>query len=248
MHVFLDLWGTVLDGAKMNSRYATRMAEILSSRLGGAADAWTRAHDKVWVWYTERANEIEWDTGDYLEKVQALESEHLDRILSEMGISWRPEDPAAYARDLEFAIMSTVDARLPDARPAIERLRNGGHHVYIVTSATDSNARGSLGGAGLLEAFDRIFTGTTQNLHKSSDAYWRRLLDDVRAPPEACVLVDDRLDYLAPAASAGIVALLLDRKDAHLPESVPGFVDAILRNLAGLPHWVETRSARRTEG
>lgn len=248
MHVFLDLWGTVLDGAKMNAGYARRMAEILSSRFGGRTEDWARAHGKVWVWYAARASEIEWDTGDYLDKVQAFESEHLDRILSEMGISWRPEDPAAYARDLEFAIMSSVDAHFPDARPAVERLRKGGHRVYVVTSATDSNARGSLSGAGLLEAFDHIFTGTTQNLHKSSAAYWRRLLEDVQAPPAECVLVDDRLDYLAPAASAGIVALLLDRKGAHSPESVPGFVVAVLRNLAGLPHWVETRLVQRTGG
>src|SRR5439155_714376 len=53
-------------------------------------------------------------------------------------------------------------------------------------------------------------------------------------------LVDDRLDYLEAAASVGIVALLLDRKGAHRPESMPPYLTATLRNLAGLSHWVET--------
>src|SRR3990172_1884486 len=61
-----------------------------------------------------------------------------------------------------------------------------------------------------------------------------------KAPPTACILLDARLDYLGAAAPAGIIALLLDRKGAHRPESMPAYVNATLRNLAGLPHWVET--------
>ena len=41
----------------------------------------------------------------------------------------------------------------------------------------------------------------------------------------------------------GIVGLLLDRKGAHRPDAMPPYVAATLRNLAGLPHWVETWTA-----
>lgn len=243
MHVFLDLWGTVLDSARMNRAYARRMAEILSPRFGGDLDTWVRAHDEAYAWYSARASEIDWDAGDYLEKVDELDAEHLERILRPAGVSWRPDDPAAYARELEYSIMSSVDARFPDTRPAVVRLRNAGHRVYVVTSATDSNARGSLAGAGLLDAFDCVFTGTTQNLHKSTVAYWQRIIEDVRGPAKKYLLVDDRLEYLEPASAAGIPAVLLDRKGVHPPEASPPFIRATLRNLAGLPHLVDLLQA-----
>lgn len=236
MHVFLDLWGTIVDGARMDRRYARQMAEILASRLGGDVDRWIRAHDEAYAWYTARASEIDWRTADYLDAVDALDAEHLDRILRSAGVSWRPDDPARYARELEEAVMSSVDAAFPDARPAVERLRNAGHRAYLVTSATDSNARGSLKGARLLDAFDRVFTGSTVELHKSTAAYWRRILEDVDTPGERCLLVDDRLEYLEPACASGIAAVLLDRKGIHRPEVLPPFVRATLKNLAGLPH------------
>src|SRR5256885_1549265 len=85
-----------------------------------------------------------------------------------------------------------------------------------------------------------VCSGHSQHAHKSQPAYWADVPKFVAARAADCVLVDDRLDYLEAAASVGIVALLLDRKGAHRPESMPSYVTATLRNLAGLPHWVET--------
>src|SRR5438477_446206 len=92
-------------------------------------------------------------------------------------------------------------------------------------------------------AHDEAFVTYTRRANEAdwdARAYWAEVPRTIGARPSDCVLVDDRLDYLEAAASAGILALLLDRKGAHRPEAMPPYVAATLRNLAGLPQWVVT--------
>ncbi|OGS59991.1 MAG: hypothetical protein A3K59_05145 [Euryarchaeota archaeon RBG_19FT_COMBO_69_17] len=236
MHVLLDLWGTLLDSTRMHEAFGPRMAGILAARIGGDPGAWRRAYDAAWPWYSARAAATDWTRGDYLEEVGRLDGEYVERILKGAGASWRPADAASFWAEVEGAVMASVDARFPDTRPALEKLRAAGHRVVVVTSATDSNARGSLAGAGCLDLLDDVFSGTRVNRHKSTVDYWGRVLGGMHAPPEASFVVDDRLVYLEAAAKAGIPAVLLDRMSAHPPDGLPSFVRATLRNLAGLPH------------
>src|SRR5438034_1338433 len=78
---------------------------------------------------------------------------------------------------------------------------------------------------------------------RTRSRYWEGIPQRLTADPRDCVVVDDRLDYLEAAASVGILALLLDRKGAHRPEGMPAYLQATLRNLAGLPHWVDAHVA-----
>src|SRR2546425_5598052 len=121
-------------------------------------------------------------------------------------------------------------------------LFRSGHKVYVATGGSETNDA-ALRGAGLIDLIDGIFTGHSQNAQKGQSRYWRDIPTQLATKPGDCVLVDDRLDYLEAAASVGILALLLDRKGAQRPEAMPSYVQATLRNLAGLPHWVELRAA-----
>lgn len=241
MHVLLDLYGVLLDHEKMFRGYRERLAELLTARFGGTPDAWRRAHDEAWVTYAQRVNAVDWDSRGYSDVVDELDARHLWEMFERVGVTGRPADALAVSRALEREAMARVNARYPDARTAIERLRAAGHKVYVATGGGEAN-EAALRGAGLFDLIDGIFTGHSQNAQKAQSRYWRGIPDQLRAKPEDCVLVDDRLDYLEAAASVGIVALLLDRKAAHRPEAMPAYVEATLRNLAGLPHWVELRT------
>jgi methionine salvage enolase-phosphatase E1 len=50
--------------------------------------------------------------------------------------------------------------------------------------------------------------------------------------------VDDRSEYLKSAARVGFRCLLMDREGRHPPAAMPPYVEATLRNLAGLPQYV----------
>jgi len=242
MHVLLDLYGALLDHEKMFRGYRERLAELLAARFGGAPEAWRRAHDEAWVTYLQRVNSVDWESRGYADIVDELDARHLLEIFDRVGLTSRPADGLAVSREFEREAMSRVNARYPDARTAIERLRSAGHRVYVATGGSETNDA-ALRGAGLFDLIDGIFTGHSQNAQKGQSRYWQEIPHQLGVKPQDCVLADDRLDYLEAAASVGIVALLLDRKGAHRPESMPPYVEATLRNLAGLPHWVELWTA-----
>ena len=244
MHVLLDLYGVLLDHEKMFRDYRERLAELLTGRFGSTPDTWRRAHDDAWVTYVQRINAADWDARGYADVVDDLDARHLLDMFERAGVTNPPADALAVSREFEREAMSRVNARYPDARTAIERLRSAGHRVYVATGGSETNDA-ALRGAGLFDLIDRIFTGHSQNAQKGQSRYWQEIPHQLGVKPRDCVLVDDRLDYLEAAASVGIVALLLDRKAAHRPESMPPYVEATLRNLAGLPHWVELWTATR---
>lgn len=241
MDVLLDLWGVLTDSRKMDPAYRKSVAEILSLRHGGSADAWMRAHDIAAAWYSDHMrNQATWSQGTWCEVVERADAENLVRMFREMKIM-PPEDPLSVERSLELEVMSAIDAAFPDARPAVARLNRAGHRLCVSTNATESNARGSLHGARLLEEFHDIFTGQRLNAGKATPEYWKRVREALALDLSQTLVVDDRFDYLEAATSVGIPALLLDRTGAHRPEAMPTFVGATLRNLAALPKWIEAR-------
>ncbi len=242
MHVLLDLYGVLLEHEKTFRGYRDRLAALLAARFGGEADDWRRAHDEAFVTYTRRANEADWDARGYGDVVDELDARHLQEMFERVGVPPAAGDPLGLSRELEREALAQVNARFPDARSAIERLRRMGHRVYVATGGSETN-EAALRGAGLAGLIDGIFSGHSQGVHKSRPTYWAEVPRTIGARPSDCVLVDDRLDYLEAAASVGILALLLDRKGAHRPEAMPPYVAATLRNLAGLPQWVVTWTA-----
>ena len=248
VRVFLDLWGVLLDSDRMQGEYGRGLARYLSGRFGGDEGRWVQAHNEAWTAYVGAIESPDWDRGQWADAVDRLDARFAVSILERMHVDWRPADPVVFSRELDLRVMSSVNAGFPDARHAVEGLREAGHAVYVATQATDANARGSLIGAGLLDGLAGLFTGSSQNAPKTQRAYWDRALATLAAPPASCVLVDDRADYLAAAASTGIEGLLLDRDGVYEPETMPRFVRATLRNLAGLPHFVDVLASedRRT--
>jgi len=244
--VFLDLWGVLADSRKMTPAYRQKAAEILWSRQGGSIAAWLRAHEAAEAWYEAHMSDPEtWKAGTWIEVVNSADAEHVVRLFREAGAP-PPADPLALSKSLTLEVMSAIDSAFPDARPAVARLRKAGHRVFVSTNATEENARGALAGARLLEEIDGVITGETQNANKTDPSYWRGIVDRMRVDPAKSFVVDDRNEYLRPAGLVGFRCLLMDREGKHPAVTMPAYVSATLRNLAGLPQYVQdaVRAAR----
>lgn len=239
MDVLLDLWGVLTDSRRMVPAYRMWIAATLSSRYGDTAETWEAAHDAALAWYEDHLGRPEaWARGTWLDTVNRADAENLARMFRHAGLA-PPEEPLALSRALEFDGMATIDAAFPDARTAVARLRRAGHRVFVSTNATESNARGALTGARLLDAVDGVFTGELLNAGKASAAYWEGVRARLGPVDTGAVVVDDRPDYLGAAASCGFVGLLMDRDGLRGAEALPPSVRATLRNLAGLPHFLD---------
>lgn len=238
-HVFLDLWGVLADSRKMTAAYRQRAAELLSARHGGSIETWLRAHAAAEAWYEAHMEDPRtWEAGTWIEVVNRADAEQAVRLFREAGAA-PPGDPLAFSKALTLEVMSAIDAAFPDSRPAVARLRKAGHRVIVSTNATEENARGTLTGAKLLDKVDGVITGESQNAGKTDIAYWRGIVERVPADPPRSFVVDDRKEYLKAAALAGFRCLLMDRDSRHPPATMPAYVSATLRNLAGLPQYVE---------
>lgn len=203
VHVFFDLYGVLLDSERMRLGHRSRVAQILQARFGGDLETWLRAEDQAYERYVQRVDEADWEAERWTEIEDRLDAQKVLEILRLAGVTWEPPEPVSFARELEFEGMSSVDARFPDAGPALERLRRNSHRLYVATGASDANARGALIGAKLLDSFDRLFTGTTQDAFKTQSRYWEDIPTAVGPTAGRCILIEDRLDYLVPAASVG---------------------------------------------
>lgn len=239
VHVFMDLWGVLLDAERMQREYGPALARHLAAEFGGAEAEWTVAHTAAWTDYVRETESTDWGREPWSTIADRLDARFALGILERMDVRWRPPDPAGFSRDLDRRVMSTVNARYPDAEAAVQRLKAAGHGVYVATQATDSNARGALEGAKLLGSLDGLYTGTSQDALKSQAVYWQRILQGFWAPADQCVVVDDRVDYLTAATSLGFLGLLLDREGVYESTPIPSCARAALRNLAGLPHFVD---------
>ena len=244
--VFLDLWGVLTDSRKMTPAYRQRAAEILWSRHGGSIEGWLQAHDVALAWYEGHMADPEtWRRGSWVDVVSRADSENIARMFREAKVP-PPSDPHRLSVSLDLDVMSGIDATFSDARSAITRLRRDRHRVFVSTNATESNARGALRGAKLLDELDGLFTGEILNAGKTDAAYWRGIVDRLKTDPKRSFVVDDRPEYLSGAAPVGFHCLLMDRDGRNGPATMPPYVEATLRNLAGLPQYVEhaVRAAR----
>ena len=224
----------------MTRAYRERAADLLASRSEAPADVWRRALAQAEEWYASHMDAADtWSHGSWREVVDRADAEGLVRTFRSVG-AVPPAEPLAMARALEREVMSGIDAAFPDARPAVARLKKAGHRVYAATNATESNARGALGGARLLGDLDGVFTGERMNAGKAKVGYWRRVREILAADESDPLVVDDRPDYLVAAESSGCIALLLDRRGKLATDRLPPSIRAVLRTLAGLPHYVDS--------
>src|SRR5205809_5548791 len=197
MYVLLDMYGVLLDHEKTFLGYRERLADLLAARFGGSPDAWRQAHDEAFVTYTRRANETDWRGREYGEVVDELDAQHLIEMFERLGIDARPAEPLVLSRELEREALARVNARYPEARSAIERLRAKGHHVYVATGGSETN-EAALRGAGLASLIDGIFSGHSHLPPKGKAANWPDAPRLAAGKAPDCVRVDDRLDNSGP--------------------------------------------------
>jgi FMN phosphatase YigB (HAD superfamily) len=239
MNVILDLWGVLVDEKKMNKEYNKHAASILASRFGGDPARWLDAYDMAWADYQRRFRATDWDNKSWSDVVGELDVRLITDTLDAVGVQWRPSDILSFARNLEFEVVSSVARCYLDVPGALRRLKEKGHEVHVATQAGEWNAIGALEGSGLLKEVKAIFSGSSQNASKDRKRYWMRVLEKIDSPPDNCILVDDRPDFLEAAASIGIGTILMDREKRTARHRLPQFVDSRMFTLTSLPHHVE---------
>lgn len=96
---------------------------------------------------------------------------------------------------------------MPEARAVLQRLREVGVRLAIVTGAEAAGAQRTLEGHGLEGMFETVVSGDDVRHSKPAPEGYALALARLGLPPEACVAVEDTETGLRAAIGAGLRAL-----------------------------------------
>jgi 2-haloacid dehalogenase len=109
----------------------------------------------------------------------------------------------------------------PDARPAVERLREWGAVSAVLTNGGAEQTRALLDAAGLAEDVWHVVSVEEVRAYKPHRAPYRRMLELVELPPERVTLVSAHGWDVLGARAAGLRAVWVDRVEHRWPFPSP---------------------------
>ena len=95
----------------------------------------------------------------------------------------------------------------PGVRAYLEKLRDAGERMMVVTSAVPVHCRTALTHLGLMPYFERIVFAQELHREKKDPALWRLAAETAGVSPEDCTLYDDSVEACRGAKAAGMRAV-----------------------------------------
>jgi len=169
-------------------------------------------------------------------------------LLRELGL--KPEIPDSLVRELTRCYWSAYEAAAepyPDAEPTLAHLKRNGYKLALVTDTDGIRGakRRRAERLGLARFFNAIVVGgeDTPRAKPSPDSFLLAA-EKLHVLPSECAVVGDKpFTDVRGARAAGMLAILLKRRDWGVVEKP----DAVIRSLSELKR-LFTRKARRSRG
>lgn len=95
----------------------------------------------------------------------------------------------------------------PGVRAYLEKLRDAGERMMVVTSAVPVHCHTALTHLGLMPYFERIVFAQELHREKKDPALWRLAAETAGVSPEDCTLYDDSVEACRGAKAAGMRAV-----------------------------------------
>lgn len=205
-HIFFDLYGTLVDSARMKPCYAAALGRIMAARFGGAPEAWAAANAQIVADWDSYYADLDLSGDHGIEDM--WEGEYrVTRALFRLTGTPEPEQPVitALSRELPGLVSASCDALFPEVQAVLHALRGRGLSLGVASHALQGQARGALAAGGLLHLFSAPIWGVdaAEQFDKDADFY-RKLARAARADPSACLVVDDTPAPLGAAREAGM--------------------------------------------
>lgn len=229
-HLLFDLYGTLVDSARLYPCYAAQLGRVMADRYGGDPAAWADANRRIvadWDSYYADLDLAGDDGVNHMWEGQFRVTRALFRL------THTPEpaqaELTALSRELPYLATRACDALYPDARDLLPNLQETGYRLGIASHTTTIQARGTLEGSGILDLFTGPILGPDVTGHFAKN---KAFYLSANLPPENVLVVDDSLDGIRGAKAAGMKAAFL-RRDGQPKPSPADHI--LLGGLSGLP-------------
>jgi GMP/IMP 5'-nucleotidase len=192
--LLLDMDGTILDLAFDNYVWKELVPERYARQQGIPLQL---ARDRLFAQYLAIQGDLEWYC--------------LDHWSERLGF-----DVLELHRDVHDRIVY-----LPGARAFLERVREQGVPVYLVTNSHPDTLALKDDRAGFSAYFDGIYCSHTLGFAKEKQEFWQKLRDATQFDPASALFVDDTEPVLRSAEQYGIGTLLtIGRPDTTVPPRI----------------------------
>lgn len=228
-HIFFDLHGTLVDGARLRRCYNAGLGRVMAARCGLTPSVWQAAHERILAdwdsYYTDL--DLEGPNG-----IAAMWEGIYRTTRALFRLAGAPEpdqaELSALARTLPAEAVSGCDAFYDDARPAISQLGAAGYILGIISHALADQAHSLVQSNGLTDHFQGPVIGPDSAGRFSKDGVmFAFAARQAGVTPDRCLLVDDSPQAVEDARAAGMRALHIKR---HQDRDTPG-ADGVIASL-----------------
>ena len=228
--LIIDLDDTILDSGGNADDVWCQVCREFAPRLGNvsAKHLHTAVMDaQDWLW-----GDLERARRGRLDLPQARR-DLLTRALTHLAIL-----DAAVLDEMSDRYSCLRDERLrpfPGAIDALQRLRDRGIRMALLTNGSSDSQRGKVDKHGLAEFFDHIQIEGEFGIGKPDERAFPNALRFLRVGPHDAWMIGDNLDFdIHAAQQIGIYAIWMDAHDNGLPEGTTVHPDKIITSLSEL--------------
>jgi HAD superfamily hydrolase (TIGR01509 family) len=230
--IFLDDGGVMNDNSIRFHEWQRMVGEFFAPRLGGSERQWADANRAIVD--TEPWNAALRPGEAYDDWYRRYQVDWLRVMAGRVGVSMPPEDEAlALAIDAARFVTSNCHSAFPDAPAAIRTLSEMGLALCTASGEDSHELDGYLTGMGVRDLFTHLFGPDLTGAFKRGPDYYERAFDHACLDPSQCLVVDDSLQAIGWATTAGARTVLVDRKGSR-PAEYQGLAVTDLGQLAPL--------------
>jgi FMN phosphatase YigB (HAD superfamily) len=203
--IFFDMWGVLIDGTDVPTRWQELIGEFLAPRLGGEIAAWRAAN----VYAAERMFARYRDPmGTPRETHPRLRRLWLREMCEKVAVP-PPKNAAALAEETIAWVTSRIDEGSPGAVDAVRAIKSRGHRIFTSAGAHSVDTDGYLRAMGIRELFDATYGSDIIDRWKTNAGFYRKILEHSGVRGEDALTIDDQEKCLDWAKRAGFARTVL---------------------------------------
>lgn len=228
--ILFDLDDTLIDDSSNVREAWLRAVEAEDAALAGIEPvAVVAAVHEVREWYWSDPERHRIGRAD----LRAASTYILGRALSRFGLADQTVSAriAHRYRDLREAGRSL----LPGAIEILERTREAGIAMALLTNGDAAGQRAKIEQFGLAKYFDYVCIEGEFGCGKPDERVYLGALESLSAVPEATWMVGDNLEWdVAAPMRLGITGIWIDHAGGGVPDEISAHPDRVIRNIAEL--------------
>ena len=204
--VFFDDGGVMNDNRIRGLQYQKLVGEYFTPKFGG----------EPYMWAESNLNFIEEIMNEYSKAVydgsdidyKAYHADFVKRWVEEMfnyvGVKLpaKSEYNQIYQEAIEY-IAPNIRSAYPGVVNAIKKLKRLGFNLYTASGEDSLEIKGYLQGMRVRDLFENFYGPDLINTHKTSDNFFKRVLNDVWFEPDKTIFIEDKPRFLECALNSG---------------------------------------------